>query len=139
MRGASPVSSSTPNPSVPAVLNRMIRIVRVDRTESGGVAALTIQAKAQVGERELDTRAVAICVQFAASGAAPPNVTWGEPIWLAIPAWDNFKNKVFTVRFPGAPGELAGFIVRTYYRHQLQDVALMPTSLPPPPIPGGVP
>jgi hypothetical protein len=127
---------------VPSVLNRMIRIVRVDRSESGGVAVLTIQAKAQVGERELDTRAVAICVQFAANGATQ-NVIWRDPIWLGIPAWENFKNKLFTVRFPGASGEMAGFVVRTYYRNQLQDIAVSPPALQAPPtpapIPGGTP
>jgi pSer/pThr/pTyr-binding forkhead associated (FHA) protein len=143
-----PASSATPPPvnapasraAVPSVLNRMIRLVRVDRGETGGTAVLTIQAKAQVGERELDASAVAICVQFAVSGGSGQNVTWRDPTWLPIPAWENFKNKVFTIRFPGAPGDMAGFIVRTYYRNQLQDVAVAPTSLqplPPNPVPGG--
>ena len=143
-----PASSATPPPvnapvsraAVPNVLNRMIRLVRVDRGEIGGAAVLTIQAKAQVGERELDTSAVAICVQFAVSGGNGQNVTWRDPMWLPIPAWENFKNKVLTVRFPGAPGDMAGFVVRTYYRNQLQDVAAAPTSLQPPPpnpVPGG--
>ena len=138
---ASPVSSPAGGAPVPAVLNRMIRIVRVDRLESGGVATLTIQAKAQVGERELDTRAVAICVQFATSGGSAKPVSWRDPIWLPIPAWDNFKSKVFTVRFPGASGEMTGFAVRSYYRQQLQDIARAPTSLPPAPnpVPSGAP
>jgi hypothetical protein len=129
------MNSPTASAAIPAVLNRMIRIVRVDRIESGGVPTLTIQAKAQVGERELDVRAVAICVQFATSGGSAQPVSWRDPIWLAIPAWENFKTKVFTVRFPGVPGEMTGFVVRSYYRQQLQDVARVPTSLPPSPNP----
>jgi FHA domain len=127
-------------PTMPSVLNRMIRIVRVDRGEAGGVATLTIQAKAQVGERELDTSVVAICVQFAVPSGTAQNVAWRDPVWLNIPAWDNFKTKVFTVRFPGASREMAGFVVRTYYRNQLQDQAAVPSSLQslvPNPIPEG--
>jgi pSer/pThr/pTyr-binding forkhead associated (FHA) protein len=140
--GAVAVSPNAPAPraATPAVLNRMIRIVRVDRGEAGGIATLTIQAKAQVGERELDTSAVAICVQFAVPGGTAQNVAWRDPVWLPISAWENFKNKVFTVRFPGAAREMAGFVVRTYYRNQLQDVAVAPPSLQsiaPTPIPGG--
>ncbi len=117
--------------SVPTVLHRMIRIVRVDRSESGGAVTIAIQAKAQVGERELDIAAVGLCVQFATLDAATQNVVWRDPIWLRIPAWENFASKAFPVRFPGAPRELAGFVVRSYYRHQLQDVAAMPPSLQP--------
>jgi pSer/pThr/pTyr-binding forkhead associated (FHA) protein len=138
----SPATATPASPAmVPSVLNRMIRIVRVDRRESGGVATLTIQAKAQVGERELDTQAVAICVQFAANGAAQ-SIVWRDPIWLKISAWENFKNKLFTVQFPGAASEMVGFVVRTYYRNQLQDIAIAPASLQPPPpgaMPGGAP
>jgi len=135
-------SSSSPAPSVAvsSVLNRMIRIVRVDRRDSGGVATLTIQAKAQVGERELDDHAVAICVQFASGGGSSRGVVWRDPIWLPISAWENFKNKLFTVHYPGAPGEMKGFVVRTYYRGQIQDIAVTPAGLQPPapnPIPGG--
>lgn len=137
----SPPNAPAARAAVPGVLNRMIRIVRVDRSEPGGVATLTIQAKAQVGERDLDAPAVAICVQFAANGGSAQSVVWRDPIWLPIPAWENFKNKIFTVRFPGAPHEMAGFVVRTYYRNQLQDVAVVPPSLQPAaplPVPGGV-
>jgi pSer/pThr/pTyr-binding forkhead associated (FHA) protein len=140
-----PARAPTPSAAVPTVLNRMIRIVRVDRSENEGVATLSIQAKAQVGERELDTSAVAICVQFAVPGGTAKGAAWREPVWLAIPAWENFKNKVFTARFPGAASELAGFVVRTYYRNQLQDIAVAPASLQsfvplaPNPVPGGAP
>jgi hypothetical protein len=132
---APPARTPAAGAAIPSVLNRMIRLVRVDRSESGGVVTLKIQAKAQVGERELDIAAVAICVQFAERGDNGQNVAWRNPIWLQIPAWENFKNKIFTVRFPGAPHDLTGFSVRTYYRGQLQDVAMAPTSVPPPPNP----
>ncbi len=115
----------------PAVWNRMIRIVRVDRSESGGTMSVTVQAKAQVGERELNTAAVAICVQFAALGGTGSSVVWREPIWLPIPQWENFSTKSFTVHFPGASREFVGFVVRTYFRRQMQDVAAAPPSLRP--------
>ena len=115
----------------PAVWNRMIRIARVDRSESGGTVSITVQAKAQVGERELNTAAVAICVQFAALGGTGSSVVWREPIWLPIPQWENFSTKSFTVHFPGAPREFVGFVVRTYFRKQMQDIAAAPPSLRP--------
>jgi pSer/pThr/pTyr-binding forkhead associated (FHA) protein len=115
----------------PAIWNRMVRIVRVDRSESGGAMSLTVQAKAQVGERELNTAEVAICVQFAALGGTGSSVVWREPIWLPIPQWENFSTKAFTVRFPGTPREFVGFVVRTYFRRQMQDIAAAPPSLRP--------
>ena len=118
-------------PAEPTVLNRMIRITRVDRSDSGEVVSLTIQAKAQVGARELDTSAVGICVQFAALGGGGVGVDWRKPIWVSIPQWENFASKAFTVRFSGAPRELTGFVVRTYYGRQLQDIAASPPSLRP--------
>jgi len=136
-------SASTSTPSIaatPKVLNRMIRLVRVDRRDSGAVATVTIQAKAQVGERELDTRSVAMSVQFATTGATTQNLVWQEPILLPMPAWENFKTKVFTVRYPGRASDLAGFVVRAYYHDQLQDLAVVPPSLQAPALstdPGG--
>ena len=115
----------------PAVLNRMIRLARVDRNESGGAVSITIQAKAQVGERELNTATVAICIQFAALGGTGSSVVWRDPIWLPIPQWENFTTKTFTVRFPGASREFVGFVVRTYFRKQMQDIAAVPTTLRP--------
>jgi pSer/pThr/pTyr-binding forkhead associated (FHA) protein len=126
----------------PPVLNRMIRLARVDRTDSGENVTVTIQAKAQVGERELDTAAVAICVQFAEVDGAGMSVDWLKPIWLSIPPWENFSSKTLAVRFPGTARELVGFVVRTYYHRQMQDVAGVPPSLRPlAPIPmaGGTP
>jgi pSer/pThr/pTyr-binding forkhead associated (FHA) protein len=130
------------NPSAPAVLHRMIRIVRVDRSDGATGVTLTVQAKAQVGERELDVSAVGICVQFATVDGTASNVVWRDPVWVTIPAWENFANKSFTVRFAGAPRELAGFVVRSYYRNELQDVAAAPPSLlavAPNPRPGPAP
>jgi predicted component of type VI protein secretion system len=126
-----PPAVATPPAPEPTVLNRMIRITRVDRSESGEAVSLTIQAKAQVGARELDTSAVGICVQFAALGAGGAGVDWRKPIWVTIPQWENFASKAFTVRFPGAARELTGFVVRTYYGRQLQDIAASPPSLRP--------
>ena len=49
----------------------------------------------------------------------------------ALTQWENFSTKSFTVRFPGAPREFVGFVVRTYYRKQMQDIAAAPPSLRP--------
>jgi hypothetical protein len=135
-------TAATQPPAEPPVLNRMIRLTRVDRTDSGDSVTATIQAKAQVGERELDTAAVAICVQFAEVDGAGMNVNWLKPIWAPIPPWENFSSKSLAIRFPGTARELVGFVVRTYYHKQLQDVAGVPPSLrplAPIPVPGGTP
>jgi len=116
-------------PAEPAVLNHMIRIVRADRNDSGDTVNITIQTKAQVGERELDTAAVAICVQFAAVDGAGLGVDWRNPVWLQIPAWENFTTKTFVVRFPGHAHEMVGYVVRTYYHQQMQDVSASQASL----------
>ena len=118
-------------PAEPTMLNRMIRLTRVDRVESGETVSITIQAKAQVGARELDTSAVGICVQFAALAGTGSGVEWRKPIWVTIPPWENFASKVFTVHFPGAPRQFVGYVVRTYYGRQLQDIAASPASLRP--------
>jgi hypothetical protein len=126
----------------PTVLNRMIRIARLDRNDNGDATTVAIQVKAQVGERELNTAAVAICVQFAAVDGGGFGVDWREPIWLKIPAWDNFTSRTFTVRYPGAAHELVGVVVRTYYHRQMQDIGAAPPSLrplAPIPPPGGAP
>jgi pSer/pThr/pTyr-binding forkhead associated (FHA) protein len=126
----------------PPLLNHVIRLARVERSDNGDVATVTIQAKAQAGERELNTAAVAIGVQFAAVDGAGLGVDWRKPVWLPIPAWENFSTKTFTVRFPGAAHELVGFVVRTYYHRMMQDVAAVPPSmrsLAPVPVPEGSP
>ncbi|MGD1018567.1 MAG: FHA domain-containing protein [Verrucomicrobiia bacterium] len=115
----------------PPLLNHVIRLARVERSDNGDVATVTIQAKAQAGERELNTASVAIAVQFATVEGAGPGVGWGKPVWLPIPSWENFSTKNFTVRFPGTARELAGFVVRTYYHRVMQDVAAVPPSMRP--------
>jgi pSer/pThr/pTyr-binding forkhead associated (FHA) protein len=135
-------AATAPPPTEPMVLNRMIRIARMDRNENGDAVSAVIQVKAQVGERELNTAAVAICVQFAAVDGGGFGVDWREPIWLKIPAWDNFTSRAFTVRYPGVAHELVGFVVRTYYHRQMQDIGAVPPSLrslAPNPPPGGAP
>ena len=129
-----PVATPAPPPAaslIPSVLNRMIRITRVSRADSGDKVTLTILAKAQVGERELDASATAICVQFAALDAAGRSVSWMDPLWLPIPRWENFSTKSFTARFSGPPRQLVGYVVRTYYRNEMQDVSATPPTLQP--------
>jgi pSer/pThr/pTyr-binding forkhead associated (FHA) protein len=126
-----PATPAAPRPHTtePSVLNRLIRILRVDRTDSGNVTTLGIAVRAQVGERELDTTATAINVQFFSRDSAGNPVAPGEPVWLRIPRWENFSTQTFTVPFRGPASQLAGYIVRTYYRRQLQDVAAVPPTL----------
>jgi hypothetical protein len=116
---------------VPNVLNRMLKILRVDRIDGSDNVALKIQVKAQVGERQLDASAAVVCVQFfgvgdAASGAPVPR----KPVWLSAPPdWENFSTKTFTARFLGLPQQYAGYVVRTYYRKKLQDAVAAPATL----------
>jgi hypothetical protein len=109
--------------TTPPVLNRMIKIQRVNPRDDTEGVTLQIQVKAQVGERELDTTALAIGVQFVASREV-------QTVWVNIPVnWENFTARTFTARYAGAPRQLQGYVVRTYYRKQLQDALAMPPSL----------
>lgn len=126
---AQPAVGSAPAPARPVVLTRMIRLERVQETVEKERLLLTVQARAQVGERTLDPRAVGLCVQFAVRGADDARSVWRYPFWLRIPAWDNFTARTFTVSFPGTTAEYGGYVVRSYYRGELQDVAAQPNSL----------
>ncbi len=124
----SPVSPNMPA-TAPVVLDRMIRIVRVDRADASDSVTLTIHARAQVGERELDSSAAVIGVQFFsldATGRAQPTTV---PLWLSLPRWENFTTRSLTAKFSGAPQQLAGYVVRSYYRGKLQDVVAVPSTL----------
>jgi hypothetical protein len=107
----------------------VIRLTHVERTDNADVASVIIQAKAQAGERELNTAAVAIGVQFGTVDGAGLAIDWHKPVWVPIPSWENFSTKTFTVRFPGAAHELVGFVVRTYYHRVMQDVVAVPPSM----------
>jgi predicted component of type VI protein secretion system len=112
--------------ATPDVLNRMIKIVRVDRLDAKDSVTLRISVKAQVGDRQLDATAVAIGVQF----FGPPGAA-NEPAWLKIPrGWSNFSSQQVQARFNSPPAQCAGYVVRTYYRKQLQDVAAVPALEP---------
>jgi pSer/pThr/pTyr-binding forkhead associated (FHA) protein len=141
-RSTGGTTAGTQPQAEPLVLNRMIRLVHVDRSDNGENVSVTIQAKAQVGERELDPSAVAICVQYAVVDGAGMGVDWLKPIWLPIPSWENFSSKTLSARFPGTGRELVGIVVRTYYHRQMQDVWGVPQSLrplAPIPVAGGPP
>lgn len=138
-----PASAATPVPVAPAsappaapaagpaVLDRMVRITRIQRTDAAAHVTLTLIVKAQVSERALDPTQTAVSVQlfgFDGTGRMAPAL---DPFWLTIPAWENFTSKSFAVRFPLPPAQFAGYVVRTYYRGRLQDVAAMPVELLP--------
>jgi hypothetical protein len=113
-------ATDSPPAAQPPALNRMLRITGVDRHDAADHVQLRIPVKAQVGERELEKNAVAISVQFLTRKST-------EPVWLAIPVdWDNFSTRAFSVRWDGSPFECTGYVVRTYYRQQLQDQVVVP-------------
>ncbi|HVM61783.1 MAG TPA: FHA domain-containing protein [Verrucomicrobiae bacterium] len=126
---SAPADHPAPVLREPPLLNRMIRIARLERSDNGDVASVVIQAKAQAGERDLNVPAVAICVQFANLNGAGQGAGWRDPVWLSIPPWENFSSKTFTVRYPGPARDLVGVVVRTYYHRTMQDVAAVPPSL----------
>src|SRR5207244_6910531 len=111
------------------VLNRRIKIVRVERSDSVTGITLKVEARSQVGERQLDAAAAAMCVQVFTFDVSGRPVLKPDPIWMKIPAWDNFSTKTFVARIPENPSRFAGYVVRTYYRKQLEDVVAAPQSL----------
>ena len=108
-------STSTTAIATPEILGRMLKIVRVVRTDA---ATLRITIKTQVGDPQLDPKAITVSVRC--DGAIQ---------WLTIPAnWENFKTKELSARLPEP---CPSYIVRTYYRNQPQDaVAVPPAQLP---------
>ncbi len=128
-----PVAPPPPGPAPalprPLVLTRMIRIMQIQESRQNNQLLLTLQLNAQVGERTLDSRAVGVCVQFYIRNPDGTLTLWRYPFWLKIPDWENFSVKVFNVPFPGEPNEYGGYIVRTYYRGQIQDATAKPISL----------
>ena len=126
-RSLSALEPGSPVPSgsavVPSVLNRRIKIQRVDRKDDSNGTTLQLRIVAQVGERKLEVGAIAIGVQFVATDEV-------KTVWLDVPSdWENFAPKTFTARYAGSPRALRGYIVRTYYRKELQDVVSAPAEL----------
>ena len=109
-----PLTPSVPTvATAPEILRRMLKIVRVERTDA---TTLRITIKAQVGESQLDPKAITISVQCSGTPTQP-----GPMQWLTIPAtWENFKTKDLTAHIAEP---CPGYTVRTYYRNQPQDVA----------------
>lgn len=118
-----PATGPAPAPAAPAeVLNRMLRITRVDQSDAADGATLRIQIKAQINELHLDPGSVGIGVQFFAAPTKP-----GGVVWLNAPGdWENFSTRTFTAK---STGPCVGYVVRTYYRKKLQDVSAAPASL----------
>jgi pSer/pThr/pTyr-binding forkhead associated (FHA) protein len=121
-----PATEPTIVPPAPSeVLNRMLRVTRIDRSDAADSVTLRLQIKAQVSELHLEPGNIAIGVQFFSLPNKP-----GSAVWLNIPAdWENFSSRTFTVKFTGPPSQLAGYVVRTYYRKKLQDVSATPPSI----------
>ena len=121
---ATPAPGPTAGPAGPAVLNRMLKIQRVDRADAVAGVTLRVLIRGQVGERALDPSAAGVSVEWFPVGGA------GQTIWLQIPvAWDNFSDKALTAHWAGSVPKLGGYIVRTYYHGRLQDVLAQPPAL----------
>ena len=115
--------------SVPVVLNRQLCIMRVDRVDGTNNVALRIQVHGGVGERDLNSRVAAVSVQFFRVSSMNSAVAL-EVLWLPMPArWDNYATQKFAAQFNGLPSQYAGYVVKTYYRNQLQDMKAEPPSL----------
>lgn len=124
-----PAPATAPAASVPAVLDRMIRITRIERTDAAAHVTLNLIVKAQVAERALDPSHVAISIQlFGFDGTGQPRPAL-DPFWVNVPAWDNFSSKSFAIRYPLPPSQFAGCVARTFYRGRPQDIAAMPPEL----------
>lgn len=106
------------------VLNPVVKVQQVRRTDEAKAVLLQVRLRAQTGEAQFDPRAAAVCVEWLpVTGAV-------QQQWLAVPVrWDNFMVEMLNARFEGAPAQLGGWVVRTFYRGQLQDsVASKPSS-----------
>jgi hypothetical protein len=114
-----PATPAPPLPApAPAPLHRQLRVLRVDRVDGAADFTIRLQIKAQARERELDLAAAQILLQCYTAGQKLL-ATHEVPLPAA---WENFTTKLLTLRLPHPPAQCAGYVVRTYYRKQLQDV-----------------
>lgn len=119
-----PPEVPAPPTVMPAVLNRQLKIQKVNRKNTSHSVELRVQVQAQAPERTLDLPSVVVQVEWRLAGAAPRTDT------LALPAtWDNFAAKTLQARFEGPPPMVQGYIVRTFYQKKLQDVRAEPATL----------
>lgn len=133
---APPPPADTPAPARPVVLNRQLRIERVTETDE---AALQIQIRAQVGEREVDPQRAAVEVMFFLRADDGTVLPLQPPVPLNTTGMKNFTSKQLRAEFPGPAAKYAGYVVRTFYRGELQDEAaksadllrLAPAPVPP--------
>jgi predicted component of type VI protein secretion system len=111
----------------PAVLTRKLHIASVERRDAADHVQLHIRVKAQVGDRELDTSAARVTVEFfVRSPDNPGQVTPAQdvPLQMNTANWENFQTRTFRAQLAVPLSRCAGYIVRTYYRDELQDVAV---------------
>ena len=113
-----PITPSPPPtvPVTPPTLSRMLKIARVDPLNGAADVTLRIQIKAQVGERQLDLDAVSVSVLCFGLNKPPLRQELTAPT-----NWENFSSKQMLAHFNIPPAQVAGYVVRTYYRKQLQD------------------
>jgi len=134
-----PPETPRPAPAPPLVLNRKLRVALLRLASAPTTTRLTLVVRAQVGERILDRRAVAIALHWLRRDPATGADRWEPPLWLAVPAWENFSTQEFHALFAGRPEECGGCVVHTFYRGEIQDQAATPPVLldraPPPPPP----
>lgn len=118
-------------PAVPPtpVLNRMIRLRRVSESTDRDRVRLAIEIRAQVGERELDTGATAVAIQFFIQDPSGKTLPMRTPLWLNMGGLKNFSTKLLVAYFPGQTAQYGGYVIRSYYRGQLQDQVAAPAGL----------
>jgi hypothetical protein len=121
-------SAAAAVPAAPAPLGRWLRIQKIARTDAANEVTLRVDIRAGMPEREMDAAAASVTIQFyrQEGNAVMPS----EVLSFRVPAWENFTTKTFAARFHGPPARLAGFVVRTYYRNQLQDEKVEPPAVP---------
>ncbi len=122
---------ATPPPAAPAVLNRKLRILSVEPRNTETTAGLTIRVMAQAGERQLDSGAAKVSVEFhVRADTGGVTLAGNAPVWLDTSNWENFTARTFQAQVAVPPTRLAGYVVRTYYRDELQDIAGTPGLVP---------
>ncbi len=121
--------AGSPTAPQPQILNRMIRLIKVEEQLGPDQVRLRVTLRAQVGERRLDPSVTAVAVRFFVRADGEKTLPMRTPLWLNVEGLKNFSTRAFHVRFPGTPAQYAGYVIQTYYRGILQDVAAAPPAL----------
>ena len=107
------------------VLNPALKIQRIQRADTPQGVSFQVRLRAQTGEREFDASAARVSVEWLLADGAK------RLEWLALPVgWENFAVQTVAARCDAPPGQLRGYVVRTFYRQHLQDMVTASMSTP---------